>query len=196
MFHNISDAVLKRMRELEQKNTNDKRAGVPPFERLRQIPPITGRFLALTAAAAPDGDYIEVGTSGGYSALWLSLACRALGRTLTTFELAEPKLELAAETFRVAGIDDIVTIVPGDARDNLAEHGNVSFCFLDTEKTLYEDCYELVVPNMVEGGVLIADNMVSHAGDLAGFLDRAESDLRVDSMVVPIGEGLLIARKS
>ena len=132
MFHQIPDAVLARMRELEQMDSVERRKGVAAFERLRQVPSGTGRFLALIAASTPDGTFIEIGTSGGYSGLWISLACRALGRSLTTFELAAPKVELATETFRKAGVDDIVTVVAGDARDHLGEQRNVSFCFLDT----------------------------------------------------------------
>ena len=195
MFHNIPDGLLARMRELEQMNSRQKRDGIPGFERLRQVPSTTGRFLAMVAVAAPEGSFLEVGTSGGYSALWISLACRERGTVLTTFELAEPKIALAAETFRVAGVDDIVRVVPGDAREHLGEQRDVAFCFLDAEKGLYEECYEAVVPNMVSGGLLVADNAISHAGDLSGFLDRAENDARMDSMVVTIGEGLLLARR-
>jgi predicted O-methyltransferase YrrM len=183
------------MRALEQMSSREKRDGTPDFERLRQIPSSTGRLLALTAASAPEGTFVEIGTSGGYSGLWIALACRERGAKLTTFELAEPKVALATETFREAGVDDIVTIVPGDVRAHIGDQRDVSFCFLDTEKKLYEECYEAVVPNMVSGGILVADNVVSHAGDLSGFLDRAESDERVDSMVVTVGSGLLLARR-
>jgi predicted O-methyltransferase YrrM len=183
------------MRELEQMDSTERRSGTPHLERLRQIPSGTGRFLALIAAAAPGGEFIEIGTSGGYSALWISLACRALGRRLTTFEIAEAKVALATETFRKAGVDDIVTIVAGDVRNHVGKHSNVSFCFLDLDKNLYEECYEAVVPSMVSGGLLVADNVISHAGDLSSFLDRAESDERMDTLVAPVGEGVLLARR-
>jgi predicted O-methyltransferase YrrM len=183
------------MRELEQMGSSERRQDIDHFERLRQVPPVTGRFLALMAGMAPKGSFIEVGTSGGYSGLWISLACRALGRTLTTFEVAPRKVRLATETFKLAGVDDIVTVVQGDAREHLPGQRDVAFCFLDIEKNLYEECYEAVVPNMVSGGILLADNVISHAGDLSGFLDRAENDSRVGSMVVTVGEGLLLARK-
>ena len=195
MFHHIPDDVLARMRELERMDSIERRKGMAPFERLRQVPSGTGRFLALIAAAAPEGEFIEIGTSGGYSALWISLACRAIGRRLTTYEIAEAKVALATETFRKAGVDDIVTIVAGDVREHVGEQSNVSFCFLDVEKKLYEECFEAVIPNMVSGGLLVADNLISHAGDLAGFLDRAESDERIDTMVAPVGEGVLLARR-
>jgi len=183
------------MRELELMDSTEKRGRMTHFERLRQIPSGTGRFLALLAATAPEGELIEIGASGGYSALWISLACRALGRGLTTFEIAEAKVALATETFRKAGVDDIVSIVYGDAREHLRGRSDVAFCFIDVEKHFYEECYEAVVPNMVSGGLLVADNVISHAGDLSGFLDRAESDERMDTMVAPVGEGVLLARK-
>ncbi len=195
MFHHIPHDVLARMRELEQMDSTERRTGTAHSERLRQIPSGTGRFLAMIAATAPEGRFIEIGTSGGYSALWISLACRALGRELTTFEIAEAKVELATEMFRKAGVDDIVSIVSGDAREHLGGQSNVAFCFLDTEKNLYEECYEAVIPNMVSGGLLVADNVISHAGSLSGFMDRAESDERMDTMVAPVGEGLLLARR-
>jgi len=183
------------MRELEQMDSTERRKNTAHFERLRQIPSGTGRFLAMIAATAPEGRFIEIGTSGGYSALWISLACRALGRELTTFEIAEAKVELATEMFRKAGVDDIVSIISGDAREHLGGQSNVAFCFLDTEKSLYEECYEAVIPNMVSGGLLVADNVISHAGSLSGFMDRAESDERMDTMVAPVGEGVLLARR-
>jgi caffeoyl-CoA O-methyltransferase len=183
------------MDELIAMNERQKAGGMGHFERLRQVSPETGMLLALLSATAPDGRHIEIGTSGGYSGLWLSLACRAKGRALTTFELSEAKIALATETFLVAGVDDIVTIVPGDVRDNLRDQRDVSFCFLDTEKTLYRECYDVVVPNMVSGGLLVADNAVSHADELASFLDMVGSDVRVDSVIITTGHGLLVVRK-
>jgi len=195
VFRQIPDEVLARMRELEQMDADERRKGVAAFERLRQVPSGTGRFLTLMAASAPEGAFLEIGTSGGYSALWISLACRARGLKLTTFEMSDAKVALATETFRKAGVDDIVTIVHGDARDHLAGLSGVSFCFLDVEKKFYEECYEAVLPQMVTGAHFVADNVISHAGDLAAFLDRAEGDGRMDSMVVPVGSGVLLARR-
>ena len=195
MFHQIPDEVLARMRELKQMESKDTADDTARSERLRQIPPETGHLLALIAASAPARAVIEIGTSGGDAGLWISLACRALGRGLTTFEIAEAKVALATETFRKAGVDDIVSIVPGDVREQLAGQSDVAFCFLDVEKDLYQECYDAVLPNMVSGGLLVADNIISHAGDLAEFLDRAEGDERVDTMIVPVGNGVLLVRR-
>jgi predicted O-methyltransferase YrrM len=195
VFHDISPRVLERMRELEALDAHDRAAGRPRMERLRQIPPETGRFLALLLASAPRGEVIEIGTSGGYSALWLSLACRAVGRRMRTFELLEEKARIARETFARAGVQDVVELVVGDARAHLASLADVAFCFLDAEKDEYSECYDAVVPKLVPGALLVADNAISHAADLGATIDRALADDRVDALVVPIGKGELVCRK-
>lgn len=195
MFHPIPNPILARMRELEKIDGRDRADGTPHLARLRQIPPDTGRFLALLAASAPAGQVVEIGTSAGYSTLWLALACRATGRRLTTFELLPEKIALAKETFTLAGIYDVVTLVGGDARSQLPAMAGIGFCFLDAEKEVYADCYEAVVPRLVPGGLLVADNAVSHHEALRPILDRALTDPRVDALIVPLGKGELICRK-
>jgi caffeoyl-CoA O-methyltransferase len=195
MFHKIPKAVEQRMRYLELMNKKDRLNGTPRLKRLRQIPPETGKFIALLAAAAPEGDYLEIGTSAGYSTLWLALACKELGRKLVTFEVLEEKANLAAETFKLAAVEEIVELVKGDAREHLGNYKNISFCFLDPEKEVYLDCYEAIVPNMVKGGLLIADNAISHKDELEAMLKRALKDERVDALIVPIGRGELVCRK-
>lgn len=195
MFDTIPEPMRRRMSELEAVDARDRRDGTPHLQRLRQIPPETGRFLALLAANAPAGAWVEVGSSAGYSTLWLALAAREAGATITTYELLPEKLALAQETFAQADVYDVVRLVGGDARDYLAAAADIGFCFLDAEKVVYGDCYELVVPRLLPGGLLIADNAVSHQETLQPLLERALSDPRVDALVVPIGRGELVCRK-
>lgn len=195
MFHNIPQAIKERMEYLESLDKEDRLSGKSPLERLRQIPPETGKFLALLAATAPEGTYLEIGTSGGYSAMWLALACKELGRKLITFEVLEEKVKIARETFKVTGLEDMVELVKGDAREYLQNYKNIGFCFLDAEKEDYLDCYEKVVPNMVSGGILVADNVISHKDILEPMIERASEDERVDALIVPIGRGELVCRR-
>lgn len=195
MFHDIPRPMLDRMRELETIDARDRGDNTPRLKRLRQIPPGTGKFLALLAASAPAGDWIEIGTSAGYSTLWLALAARAAGRTITTFEVLPEKVALARETFQRAGVEDVVTLIEGDARAYLPQRHDVAFCFLDAEKDVYSACYDLVVPNMVRGGLLVADNAINHADTLQPMIDAALADPRVDALVVPINNGELVCRK-
>jgi predicted O-methyltransferase YrrM len=195
MFHTIPKAIKERMDYLESLDKEDRLAGKSPLGRLRQVPPETGKFIALLAATAPEGTYLEIGTSGGYSAMWLSLACKELGRKLITFEVLEEKAKLARETFKVTGLEDVVELIFGDAKKYLQNYKNVAFCFLDAEKEDYLDCYEKVVPNLVKGGILVADNVISHKEVLEPMLERALTDDRVDALIVPIGRGELVCRK-
>ena len=148
MFHDIPQSTLERMRFLEEIDMRDRADGTSRMLRLRQIPSETGKFIAMLAASAPSGEYIEIGTSAGYSTLWLALACRMLQRKITTFEILAEKAALARETFQLTGIEDVVEFVHGDALTYLDHCQNVSFCFLDAEKEVYADCYEKVVSNM------------------------------------------------
>lgn len=195
MFHNIPKAIQERMHYLESINKKDRLNGTPGQQRLRQIPPETGKFIALLAATAPAGTYLEIGTSAGYSTLWLALACKEMGRKIVTFEIDKEKCDLARETFRRTGIEKTVELVIGDAREYLQNCKNISFCFLDAEKDVYDDCYEKLIPRMMRGGLLVADNAISHREILKPMLARALADKRVDALVVPIGSGELVCRK-
>jgi len=195
MFHLIRPSILERMRTLEHLDARDREDGTPRLQRLRQIPPETGKFLALLAANAPEGVYLEIGTSAGYSTLWLAVACEMQGRTLTTFEVNPEKAKLARETFRLAQVEGIVRLVEGDARDYLPHYINIAFCFLDAEKDVYGECYEAVIPRMVPGAWLVADNAINHRETLKPVLERAFADERVDALIVPIGKGELVCRK-
>jgi len=195
MFQSIRQPILERMRYLEQIDAKDREDGTPRAQRLRQIPPETGKFLALLAASAPEGMYLEIGTSAGYSTLWIALACEMLGRTITTFEVLAEKARLARETFRLAGVEETVTLVEGEAREYLSQYENIAFCFLDAEKEVYGECYEAIIPKLVKGGLLVADNAINHRETLKPMLDRALADERVDALIVPIGKGELVCRK-
>ena len=195
MFHTIRPEIISRMRQLEQMNARDRQDGTPRLQRLRQVPQETGKFLALLLSNAPKGECIEIGTSGGYSALWLAMACESTGRTLTTFEVLPEKAHLARETFREAQVEKTVKLMEGDAREHLRKYSDIAFCFLDAEKDVYAECYELVVPKLVTGGLLVADNAINHREILQPMLDRALADTRVDAMIVPVGMGELVCRK-
>jgi predicted O-methyltransferase YrrM len=195
MFNEIPKSILERMKYLEEIDTQDRFDGTSRLKRLRQIPPVTGKFIALLAAIAPAGRYLEIGTSAGYSTLWLAMACRLTGRRITTFEFLDEKAKLARQTFEKANVSDVVDFIHGNALDHLPDCTGVSFCFLDAEKEIYSDCYESLIPNMISGGILVADNAINHEETLRPMLDRALTDNRVDALIVPIGKGELVCRK-
>jgi caffeoyl-CoA O-methyltransferase len=195
MFHDVDPRIWDRMAVLEAVDLRDRSDGTPLLSKLRQIPPETGRLLAPLLACSPEGRVVEIGTSAGYSTLWLALAARATGRTIRTFESLPEKIALARETFDMTEVWDVIDLVEGDALDTLADQHDVAFCFLDVEKHLYSECYELIVPNLVPGGLLAADNTINHRPTLGPLIARAARDDRIDTAEIPIGMGALVVRK-
>ena len=195
MFLEISAPMKKRMEELEVLDRKDRENGTERMARLRQIPPETGKFLALIAANCPVGQYLEIGTSAGYSAMWISLAIRLRGIRLRTYEILPEKAKLARETFRLAQIEDSVELIEKDFLYNASGLHKIAFCFIDAEKEIYGQCFELVTDKMIPGSFLVADNAISHYQTLAPVIERISNDNRFDSVVVPIGKGELVCRR-
>ncbi len=192
LFADIPKAILDRMKTLEARDARDRTDKTPNLKRLRQISPETGMLLAALAATAPEGQMLEIGTSAGYSAMWLSLASKARKDSLITYELLPDKADLARETISKAGIKEFVELVHGDARGHLSAFDEIAFCFLDAEKEMYEEFYDLIVPKLVPGGLLIADNAISHEEDLADLLKKARKNKKIDALVLDVGKGLLV----
>jgi caffeoyl-CoA O-methyltransferase len=195
MFHNIPEAITKRMKYLEDFDAQDRIDGTERMDRLRQIPPESGKFIALMAASSPLGDILEIGTSAGYSTLWLALAARERNCKIYTFELLEKKVKLAEQIFAEAAVEDVVSLIGDDALNHIEKYPGTAFCFLDSGKEVYAACYKEVIPILASGGILIADNVISHQKDLQPWVDEVLRDTRVDALVVPIGKGLLLCRK-
>jgi len=196
MFHEIPQVILARMKELEEIDARDRQDGTPHLKRMRQIPPETGRVLAFLAASAPaEGAWLEIGTSAGYSALWLSLAARYRSKTLITFELLPEKAALARETFKKTKVEGLVELKHGDARGHISDFAEIAFCFVDCEKEMYQEIFERVTPNLVVDGLLIFDNVISHQENLNRFLEFVAADPKFDQVTLSVGKGLLVCRK-
>ncbi|OHD60814.1 MAG: methyltransferase [Spirochaetes bacterium GWF1_49_6] len=195
MFSEITPTMLARMKYLEDLDRKDRADDTPRMQRLRQVPPETGRLLTLIAVNTPAGEWVEIGTSAGYSTLWLSLAAKAREIRLKTHELLPEKIRLARETFDAAGIGEYVELIEGDALANIGGYENVSFCFLDTEKDLYEKCWDILSGKMVTGGIFAADNAINHYDTIKQTIDKAQADPRFDCTIVPVGHGVLVCRR-
>lgn len=195
MFHEIPPSVQRRMAELEALDARERQAGLPASQRLCLVPRETGRLLALLAASAPAGRRVEVGTSSGYSALWLAFAGAETRTVLRSFEASEVKAAIARETFRVAEVEPLVELLVGDARGRLRLETGIGFAFVDHAKERYGEAFEELIPNLVPGGVLVADNILSHRDELEAFVAQVSADARVDSVVLSVGKGLLVCRR-
>ncbi len=194
MFHEIPKEMKKRMLYLEQVDASDRIDGTERLKRLRQIPPETGKFLSILAANCPAGEYIEIGTSAGYSSLWISLALKS-GVKLKTFEILPEKAKLARETFNLSGVSDKIELIEGDFLKMTESVGPVAFCFIDCEKDIYQKCFDAISAKLVSGSLIVADNAINHFEHLKPMITQAENDERFDTLIVSIGKGEFVCRR-
>lgn len=186
--------IRRVMASLEERDARDRVDGTSRAERLRAVTPDVGAFLCTLALATGARTIVEIGTSGGYSTLWLAMAARGNGGRVTTFEVDPAKIAIATETFARAAVSDVVDLRHEDGVAGLSRFaGEVDLVFLDAEKELYESALEPIVRALRPGGTLVADNLLSHAEDLEAFRRAALEHRALSGLVVPVGRGELFA---
>ena len=133
---------------------------------MMNVPMEDGRLLRLLAEATNAKHVVEIGTSNGYSGLWLLLALRTTGGKLTTYEIDRERAALARENFDRAGVGDIVTIVEGDAHEEVPKLKEpIDMLFLDADKEGYIDYLNKLLPLVRPGGLVVAHNMSVQQAD-------------------------------
>ena len=166
--------------------------------RMLNITRQTGEFLAVLVRAAAARRVLEIGTSNGYSTLWLAEATRATDGSVTTVELADHKIELASANFARSGLSPFITLVQDDAGRFLqrSEPSGYDLVFLDSERPEYPGWWPGLRRALRPGGLLIADNATSHAEQMAPFVALVKADPNFASCLVPVGKGEFLAAKT
>jgi len=133
---------------------------------MRNVSPEDGRLLRLLTEAAGAKHVVEIGTSNGYSGIWFCLALRTTGGRLTTHEVDAGRAALARENFQRAGVERMVTLVEGDAHQEVAKlKGRIDLLFLDADKSGYIDYLDKLLPLVRSGGLVVAHNMQPNMAD-------------------------------
>lgn len=193
-MYRIPQPVMTAMASLEARDAADRVDGTPRSARLRAIAPEVGLFLLTVALGAGSRTIVEIGTSAGYSTLWLAVAAQQADGRVITFEIDPAKIELARATFADAEVEDRVEMRAIDGAVGLAAMtASADLVFLDAEKEDYLRLLEPAIEALRPGGLLIADNLTSHEADLAVFRETALADPRLGGLVVPIARGELLA---
>ena len=184
--------------ELAQFGADNDAAKPERGRRMLNITPDTGQFLAVVVHAMQARRVLEIGTSNGYSTLWLADAARAIGGTVTTVEYAADKVALAAHNFERAGLAGAIRQVAGDAGAALAgmAAGQVDLLFLDSERSQYVGWWPALRRALRPGGLLVVDNAVSHAAEMAAFCALVSGDPGFTTALVPVGNGEFLATAS
>lgn len=158
----------------------------------------TAEFLYLSIIEHNAKNVLEVGTSNGYSGLWLSKALKETGGHLTTIEYYPKRQNIAIENFTKCGTADIVTPIIGSACDVLKELPDdmmFDFVFVDANKRESIDYFNLIHPHLVKGGIYTCDNVLSHKEKVQPFIDAINSHPDYANVILELPAGLSFARK-
>jgi predicted O-methyltransferase YrrM len=156
-----TEAEKKILAVLDDMDRNQRRG-------MMNIPVEDGRLLRLLVETMGAGNVVEIGTSNGYSAIWLCLGLRNTGGKLITYEIDARRAALARENLQRAGVAQMVTLVEGDAHDEVARLSEpIDLLFLDADKSGYIDYLNKLLPLVRRGGVIVAHNMVRPQPDPA-----------------------------
>lgn len=134
--------------------------------RFANVPVTDGRLLRLLTEAVGAKNVVEIGTSTGESGMWFAMALRTTGGHLYTHEIDPGRAKTAEENFGRAGVDELVTVILGDAHETVKQHKDpIDILFLDADKEGYIDYLEKLLPLVRPGGLIIAHNMNPRQAD-------------------------------
>jgi predicted O-methyltransferase YrrM len=180
--------------DLYARGREHDKAQADRLDRLRNVEPDTARLLAVLARALAPTRMLELGTSNGYSTIWLADAARAVGGRLTSVEIDPDRSARARENLYATGLDGVADLRVEDASAVLAASadGEWDFIFLDAERPAYAGYWPDLVRVLAPRGLLAVDNVISHAEEVADFRALVGDDDRVTEAVAPTGAGALL----
>ena len=184
------------LRELEVLGTKNDAAAQTRKEKFVNITRDTGEFLVVLLKATRSENILEVGTSNGYSTLWLASALPTNGSVIT-LESQPHKITLARQNFQKAKLAHKITVLEQKADAYFAALKDFQFdlIFLDAERSEYMEYVHDLVLALKPGGLLVCDNAVSHAVELADFMSYLRSHPDFSCALVPVGKGEFLAYK-
>jgi caffeoyl-CoA O-methyltransferase len=162
---------------------------------MMNVPVEDGRLLRLLAETVGAKHVVEIGTSNGYSGIWQCLALKATGGRLTTFEIDARRAELARQNFKRAGVDDIVTLIEGDAHEKVAEvQGPIDILFLDADKEGYVDYLNKLLPQIRPGGLIIGHNISPRQAD-PRYIEAITTNPALETLILNHTGGISVTLK-
>jgi predicted O-methyltransferase YrrM len=194
----VTSFLASLLAELEQFGLANDRATTEREHRMLNITRDTGEFLAVLVRATLARRVLEIGTSNGYSTLWLASAARATGGSVTTVERSQDKVGLASANFARSGLAPFISLLHDDAGRVLerSPDGGVDLIFLDSERPEYPGWWPHLKRVLRPGGLLVADNATSHPEQMAPFVALVKADADFVTSLVPVGNGEFLAVKA
>ena len=158
------------------------------------LEPETAGLVALLARSSAAERVLEIGTSNGYSTIWLAWATAPVGGRVTSIERNPAKHAMARDNLTRAGFQDRVDLRLGDATALVRElSGPFDLVFFDADRVSAPEQLRLLLPKLTPRALLLADNALSHPREIAGYLDALSELDEFEHVVIPVGKGLSIA---
>lgn len=155
------------------------------------IPPETGDFLYNLVAISKAKNILEVGTSNGYSTIWLAEAASRHKGKVTTIEISGHKIKMAAFNFKRAHHDRRIKLINGDALKEIQKlKGKFDFMFIDAVKSDYINYFKLAYPHLAKNAVIVADNAIMFKNEMSEYLKFVRTHKFLRSVLIPIGTGI------
>jgi caffeoyl-CoA O-methyltransferase len=187
----LDDRVRAVLDRLVAEDADERARGVDRALRARAVSPTTGRFLFALVAPQAGCEILEIGGSRGSSSIWLAAGARILGGRLVSIEHDPAKCEAWCRNVEEAGLADWAELVEGDAKAIVPALEDVfDVVFIDAEKEDYELYFEQARPKVEAGGLIVADNVLSHEDTLGAYSRARQADLTLESVTVPLDRGL------
>lgn len=159
---------------------------------------VTAEFLYSLIRIQNAKNVLEIGTSNGYSGIWLGKAVKKTHGHLTTIEFYDTRLDVAKENFKICKVDDVITTLKGSALmhlEYLPDDFKIDFAFVDANKSEYIKYFEYIDKHLEKNGIIACDNVLSHEAKCKPFIDAIIANSNYENVVLPLPAGLSLARK-
>jgi predicted O-methyltransferase YrrM len=189
----VRDSVRRILSELHESGRRFDAAQPDRLDRLRNLEPESGELLHLLVRALGARDVLELGTSNGVSTLWLADAVAPAGGRLVSVEIDAERSRAAGANLERAGLE--AELRTGDAADALRDSPDAAWdvVFLDAERPEYPGYWPELARVIRPGGLIAADNAISHADQMQPFRALVEADPRATTALDATGAGILFA---
>jgi predicted O-methyltransferase YrrM len=190
----MEDSLRQLLSDLEETARDHDARELDHDRKMLRLETPTAQLLTMIVRGSRRVRVLEIGTSHGYSTIWLAWAVRDRGGHVTSVDRLPHKLALADENLRRAGLRDLVDFVQGDATEVVASlPGPFDCVFFDADRLSAPSQLEVLLPKLTDEVFLFADNALSHPQEIAGYLAAVAALPGFECLIVPIGKGLSIA---
>lgn len=190
----MEERLLTLLAELEQKGREHDARQTEHSKKMLNLEPDTAQLVHILARSGGAKRILEIGTSNGYSTIWLASVAAENGGRVTTIDVSADKQTMARENLQRAGLLDFVEFLLGKANTIVKElAGPFDVVFIDADRTGAAENLKALMPKLAPSVLLLADNVHSHPEEIAGYLAAVKKLEEFEHVVVPIGKGLSVA---